>query len=128
MSRFTLDTAMCLLISYTGLSPSLACFPKTILLSFDNHLCSPQPRMQASGLACYHFARHYFGNRFFFLLLLPLRCFTSQRSLSYAIYSHMSDWAFPSRVSPFGHLRIFGCLHLPVAFRSLPRPSSAPST
>lgn len=31
----------------------------------------------------------------------------------------------PSWVSPFGHLRIIGCLHLPGAFRSLPRPSSA---
>ena len=31
----------------------------------------------------------------------------------------------PSWVSPFGHLRINGCVHLPGAFRSLPRPSSA---
>ena len=30
------------------------------------------------------------------------------------------------RVSPFGHLRINGHLHLPEAFRSLSRPSSAP--
>jgi hypothetical protein len=30
------------------------------------------------------------------------------------------------RVSPFGHLRIKGCLRLPEAFRSLPRPSSLP--
>ena len=29
------------------------------------------------------------------------------------------------RVSPFGDLRFFACLRLPVAFRSLPRPSSA---
>ena len=29
------------------------------------------------------------------------------------------------RVSPFGHLRISDRLHLPVAFRSLPRPSSS---
>jgi hypothetical protein len=29
-----------------------------------------------------------------------------------------------SRVSPFGHLRIAGYLHLPVAYRSLSRPSS----
>ena len=28
------------------------------------------------------------------------------------------------RVSPFGNLRIIGCLHLPEAYRSLPRPSS----
>ena len=30
------------------------------------------------------------------------------------------------RVSPFGNPRIKGCLHLPVAYRSLPRPSSPP--
>ena len=30
-------------------------------------------------------------------------------------------------IAPFGHLRIKVCLQLPVAFRSLPRPSSAPS-
>ena len=29
------------------------------------------------------------------------------------------------RVPPFGHLRINACLQLPVAFRSLPRPSSS---
>ena len=34
---------------------------------------------------------------------------------------------YSSRVSPFGHLRIYTCLQFPVAFRSLPRPSSAPS-
>ena len=28
------------------------------------------------------------------------------------------------RVSPFGNLRIKGCLHLPTAYRSMPRPSS----
>ena len=30
----------------------------------------------------------------------------------------------PRRVSPFGNPRIYGCLHLPEAYRSLPRPSS----
>src|SRR5688572_18857492 len=30
----------------------------------------------------------------------------------------------PDRVSPFGHPRITGCVRLPLAFRSLPRPSS----
>ena len=34
--------------------------------------------------------------------------------------------AFPVRVSPFGNLRIKGYLLLPVAYRSLSRPSSAP--
>ena len=32
------------------------------------------------------------------------------------------------RVTPFGHLRITGCLLLPAAFRSLPRPSSPDSS
>ena len=31
----------------------------------------------------------------------------------------------PCRVSPFGYPRIYTCLRFPVAFRSLPRPSSA---
>ena len=35
---------------------------------------------------------------------------------------------YSSRVSPFGHLRINARLQLPVAYRSLPRPSSAPGT
>ena len=36
-------------------------------------------------------------------------------------------WAFPTGVSPFGYLRIKTHLQLPAAFRSLSRPSSAPS-
>ena len=43
------------------------------------------------------------------------------------IYSVHGDWAFPSRVSPFGHPRIADCVRLCAAFRSFPRPSSAPS-
>ena len=34
---------------------------------------------------------------------------------------------YPMRVSPFGHLRIEAYLPLPAAYRSLSRPSSAPS-
>ena len=37
-----------------------------------------------------------------------------------------SDWAFLSRVPPFGYLRLIGYLLLTAAFRSLSRPSSAP--
>ena len=38
------------------------------------------------------------------------------------IPGHYSRW-----IAPFGYLRIEARLQLPVAFRSLPRPSSAPS-
>ena len=41
-------------------------------------------------------------------------------------YSQHVDTVLPCRVSPFGYPRITGYLLLPVAFRSLSRPSSAP--
>ena len=41
-------------------------------------------------------------------------------------YSMHVDWILSSRVTPFGNPRIDGYLLLPVAYRSLSRPSSAP--
>ena len=77
------------------------------------------------GLASFHFARRYFGNRCFFLFLRLLRCFSSPGSLPYVMDWRMDDWSLSSRVSPFRYLRINGYLLLPVAFRSLSRLSSA---
>ena len=105
VSRGTLDTVSSSQISSTGLSPSLVCFPKTIRLSLMNTFYSPQPRKTRSfGLAYFHFARRYFGNRVFFLLLLLLRCFSSQRipSISYVFtygYLRFSQAGFPIRTS-----------------------------
>ena len=48
MSRCTLDTAMSLSFSLTGLSPSLAGLSRTVLLGSLNHNCSPNPGMHAS--------------------------------------------------------------------------------
>ena len=44
-----------------------------------------QPRAcrNKRGLGSFHFARHYFGNRCFFLFLQVLRCFSSLRLLSF---------------------------------------------
>ena len=47
-------------------------------------------------------------------------------SLRTPMDSMHGDWVLPSRVAPFGNLRINTCLRFPVAYRSLPRPSSAP--
>ena len=47
VSRCTLDPAMSTFLSLTGLSPSLAGFPKTILLGSLNQLCSPNPMVHA---------------------------------------------------------------------------------
>ena len=47
MSRGTLDTALLTSISLTGLSPSLAGLPRTLLLTIKNHVCSPNPDVHA---------------------------------------------------------------------------------
>ena len=92
----------------------------------QSRIDDPQPRMQASGLASFPFARRYLGNRCFFLFLLLLRCFSSEGFLHTAMDSLCSDKVLPYRVSPFGNLRVYGYLLLTAAYRSLSRPSSAP--
>ena len=42
-------------LSLTGLSPSLAGFPKTILLNLLNQLCGPNPGMHASRFGLFRF-------------------------------------------------------------------------
>ena len=55
MSRGTLDTALSLPLSGTGLSPSLAGFPKTILLADLNQFRGPNPGMHAFRFALFPF-------------------------------------------------------------------------
>jgi hypothetical protein len=74
----------------------------------------------AFGLGCFLFARRYSGNPSWFLLLPLLRCFSSGGSRS-----SRSDGRSRQEFL-FGDPRIEGCLRLPGAYRSLPRPSSAP--
>ena len=83
------------------------------------------PECTHSGLGSSSFARRYSRNRVYFLFLWLLRCFSSPGSLPYVMDWRMDDWSPSSRVSPFRHLRIKDYLHLPAAFRSLSRLSSA---
>ena len=85
------------------------------------------PGCSHPGLGSYDFARRYFRNRCFFLFLRLLRCFSSAGSLRMTMDSSYGTWCLTMWVSPFGYLRIYGYLLLPAAFRSLSRPSSAPS-
>ena len=55
MSRPTLDTAMSFVFSLTGLSPSLAGFPKTILLNLSDQLRGPNPGMHAFRFGLFRF-------------------------------------------------------------------------
>ena len=85
-----------------------------------------QPRLvrKPTGLGSAPFDRLYSGYRCFFLFLRVLRCFSSPRS-PHVLHGDRSSTC---RVAPFGYLRINVCLQLPVAFRSLPRPSSPPDS
>ena len=55
MSRPTLDTAMSTHLSLTGLSPSLAGFPKTVLLNSLNQFRGPNPSMHARWFGLFRF-------------------------------------------------------------------------
>ena len=125
MSRGTLDPALLLSVSPTGLSPSLAGLPRTVPLQSEVINAVRTPECTHSGLGSFHFARRYFGNRFFFLFLRLLRCFSSPGSPPYVMDWRMDTGGLLQWVSPFRYLRIVGYLLLPEAFRSLSRLSSA---
>ena len=55
MSRCTLDPALSARLSLTGLSPSLAGFPKTILLNSLNQFRGPNPSMHAHWFGLFRF-------------------------------------------------------------------------
>ena len=120
-------TARCLMVSSTGLLPSLAGLSSPLPLPLDNALCRPAtPKSMLFGLGSFPFARRYLGNRFFFLFLRVLRCFSSLGLPSYSYVFTIRYMGFPMCVPTFGNLRITGYVRLPEAYRSLSRPSSAP--
>ena len=100
---------------------------QTVLLALQVDFVVLHPKgIASSGLGSSYFARHYSRNRVFFLFLWLLRCFSSSRSPQYATL--LTYWLlaiYASWVPSFGHLWINGYLLLPIAFRSLSRPSSA---
>ena len=98
----------CIYPSCTGLSPPTVAFSKYVPLSYIQLLGSTV------------FARHYSRYNYCSLFLRLLRCFSSPGCLP--LRDHRSSTC---RVAPFGHLWIYARLQLPIAFRSLPRPSSS---
>ena len=106
----------------------MVCFPKTFLLKLQIVYCSPNPGcITTSGLGSSYFARHYFRNRVFFLFLWVLRCFSSPRYLLMCYFTHtLVIRLLPLIEFPHSDTHGYiGYLLLPVAFRSLSRPSSA---
>ena len=116
-----------LIFRIRGSHPFSLAFPhdSTILRLFPHILRSFNPDPQV-GLGSFPFARHYLGNRFFFLFLRLLRCFSSPGCSHYNYLIHYMILAlYHQWVPPFGYLRLIAHLQLPEAFRSLSRPSSS---
>ena len=126
MSRGTLDTAMSARLSCTGLSPSLAGFPKTFPLNSLNQFRGPNPGMHARRFGLFPF-------RSPLLWKSPVVFFSSgyldvsvhQVPDAWLCIHHTTTEVLLSQVSPFRDLRIKVYLPLPEAFRSLSRLSSA---
>ena len=109
--------------------PLSSCFPAMfIYLVFRFAKVLNPTKITPRGLGSYPFAHHYLGNR----------CFTffSSSYLDVSVHwvplcilcIHMQITVhYHSCVPTFGYPRIKACWRLPVAFRSLPRPSSASS-
>ena len=126
-------------VTPTGLSPSAAGPSSPLRLPRRGggrapttpHL--PQVIPRGFGLGSPPFGRPYSGDPCWFLFLPLLRCFRSGGSHSVLPYSpeenkvSRAPWVIsPWQEVPFGDPRFDGCLRLPGAYRSLPRPSSAP--
>ena len=140
------------MISPTGLSPSLAhlsrwlrlscrfvtppgtCNLRTITSLYTQRTTLADYYMRL-GLGSSPFARRYLGNRFAFFssryLDVSLPWVRPEHSTLTTLLTNRMIIVecsvtphYQSRVAPFGYPRIYGRVHLPVAFRSLPRPSS----
>ncbi len=128
--------------SVTGLSPSMA---EPFLIHLPNHRIFDSPEQLQLFQASSHntsatklagMTLHRFG-------LIPVRSPLLRESLLFSVPEvtemfHFSSFPlitlyiqvivpghYSGRVVPFGNPRFYGCLHLPEAYRSLPRPSSS---
>ena len=117
------------MILITGLLPCLAYLSRYLhLLTFFLYV-SPYPGpISQAGLASCNFARHYFRNRLFTFFSSGYLDVSVPRVpfIQLCIYCMITLY-YQCCVPTFGYLRITVHLQLPVAFRSLSRPSSAPS-
>ena len=126
VSRRTLAPALPPALSPTGLSPSLAGFPKAVPLRHAVSFCGPLPRGARAAVWALPVplaATPGIDLSFFSSGYLDV---SVRRVPLHALCVHA--WIHrvrPVWVSPFRHLRITGHVPLPAAFRSLSRLSSA---
>ena len=108
--------------SPTGLSPSLARLSRRLRLTSLTPSVGPTtPTPQGGRFGLYRFRSPLLSASR--LISLPHGTEMFQFPWFASVLRQMIGYD-PDRVSPFGHPRITGCVRLPLAFRSLPRPSS----
>jgi hypothetical protein len=128
VSRGTLDTGQSSFLSCTGLLPSMVVLSNTLLLETQNHYASPQPHTTYVVWFGLLRVRSPLLTESLFVLFSCryLDVSVPYVSLLHTMYLCTSTWALTP--SGFPHSDIYGSngyLRLPVAFRSLSRPSSA---
>ena len=97
VSRHTPDSACLTTISPTGLLPPAVHLSKCLRLSLLMLFAVLHPKGIATfGLGFSDFARHYFRNRFYFLFLRVLRCFSSPSSPHIPMCSVYDSAALPA--------------------------------
>ena len=99
-------------LTHTGLSPAPAGLSRPFCFPCTNHWPRPLSLATTRGISIDLFSSRY------------LRCFSSPGSPRTPM--DLAPDPHKGGVAPFGYPRIKACSRLPVAFRSVPRPSSPP--
>ena len=126
MSCGTLVPATAFFFSFTRLLRSLARLSSLVQLRIASVFAGPQPQKACSlvwapslSLAATQEIDVSFSSFRYLDVSVP------GVPSAWTMDSSMGDRSSTCRVSPFGDQGIYACLRLPLAFRSLPRPSSA---
>ena len=126
MSCGTLVPAAAFSLSLTRLLRSLALLSNSVQLTIASAFAGPQPHGACSLVwATPTSLAATMGIDFSFSSSGYLDVSVPRVPSACAMYLRIGDKSSTCRVSPFGYQGIYACLRLPLAFRSLPRPSSA---
>jgi hypothetical protein len=109
----TRDSATILLLSTTGLSPSLVQYLAASSSLGIRYRCPTTPKGKPFGLGFSPFAHHYLGN----LCLISLPPATKMFQFAGLALDCLYIQQLVFRVAPFGYLRLNVCFQLPGAFR-----------
>ena len=128
--RGTWDPSVVRSLSPTGLLPTVAGLSRPVRLGIEHHvLTSRNPAvgdLSRPRFRLFPLRSPLLGESHLISVPRPTEMFQFRRCPPHTLWiqvwvtGHYASW-----VAPFGNPRIYACLRLPEAYRSLPRPSSA---